>query len=355
MVDPILQNMSEGVCTVNNDLCITSVNPALERITGWQESELLGCRYDEVFAPKVDDQRLRPEQTLPGQVLYTQSAKASTRHTILRRDGYRIAVASTAFLPGNADAGVIVTIRDLTPEMELKQLRHAFQALAAHSLRTPLTHISLSAEVLCQTELPDDVRHEILDMFQNQSLQIEQLNEKVLNALGLEKTATLHHHPVTLKPIIEQVVRYFQTVAVNRSLQVIFAPDLPFVIGDENKIELALANIIDNALILGDSQQPLVISTSASDDHVIIVVERLDEPTLTGEGKRSSLPSPPVNGKNSFSGDYKPLERELQTARKLIQAQGGQIWTETQPGTSTRFCFSLPKMEVRDGEQALVD
>jgi PAS domain S-box-containing protein len=356
MVDPILQNMSEGVCTVNSGLYITSVNPALERITGWQENELLGHRYDEIFAPKIDGQRLRPEQTLPGQVLYTQSAKASTRHTILRQDGHRISVASTAFLPGNADAGVIVTIRDLTPEMELRQLRHAFKALAAHSLRTPLTHITLSAEALCQTDLPDDVRHEILDMFQNQSLQIEQLNEKVLNALGLEsRTASSHYHPVTLKPIIEQVVRYFQTMAVDRSLQVILTPDLPFVIGDENKIELALASIIDNALILGDTQQPLVISTSASNDHVIIAVERLDEPIPAGEGKKPSLPPPPVNGKNTFSGDHKPLERELQTARKLIQAQGGQIWTETHPGMSTRFCFSLPKMEVRDGEQALVD
>jgi signal transduction histidine kinase len=207
-----------------------------------------------------------------------------------------------------------------------------------------LTAISSLAEILRQGNLPDDARDEIIEALQAQNVQLEKLNQEMLSAPQPQATpAPLRHHPVTLKPIIEQVVKYFQAAVVNSSLRVVLMPDLPFVIGDENKIELALANIIDNALM--DDLQPLVISAGASDDHVVVAVER------------EQVGSPPVNGKAALAENHRQasLDVELNTARKLILAQGGQVWTENQPGIKTRFCFSLPKMEVGDDAQAFID
>ncbi|MCP4544451.1 MAG: PAS domain S-box protein, partial [Chloroflexi bacterium] len=292
--DLVLQNIVEGVCTVSDDLHITSANPAMEHITGWQESELLGRRYDEIFAPKANKRRLLPEQTLPGQALCASGTMVSARHTILCQDGRRIPVTGKATLLRNADAsvrGVVTTMHDLTPEIELEQLRHAFKTIIAHALCTPLTHINASIEALLQTDLPDDVRHEILDVLQTQSIQLDQLAGGVPNVRRPESEKTSpHYHPVTLKPIIEQVVKYFQTAATNHALKVKLTPDLPFVIGDENKIELALANIIDNALIQNDSQQSIVISADTSHDNVIVTVEGIGQATSTGK----TVSSPPL-------------------------------------------------------------
>jgi PAS domain S-box-containing protein len=345
--DPLLKNIVEGVCVLDSDLCIVSANPALEHITGWRESELLGRKYDETFAPQVNQQQLDPGQTLPGRALRSQGTIAPTQCTIARQDGRRIPVEGVAVWIEDADgapAGVITTMRDLTPEIELGQLRHALKTLAAHSLRAQLTAISSLAEILRQGNLPDDARDEIIEALQAQNVQLEKLNQEMLSAPQPQATpAPLRHHPVTLKPIIEQVVKYFQAAVVNSSLRVVLMPDLPFVIGDENKIELALANIIDNALM--DDLQPLVISAGASDDHVVVAVER------------EQVGSPPVNGKAALAENHRQasLDVELNTARKLILAQGGQVWTENQPGIKTRFCFSLPKMEVGDDAQAFID
>lgn len=356
-IDLVLHNITEGVYTVNSDLRITSVNPAMERITGWQESELLGQRYDEVFAPEVDNRRLLPQETLPGQALHAQTTTTSTQHTILRQDGRRIPVSGTATWLKNTPTpatSVLATMRELTPEIELEQLRHALNTIIAQSLHTPLAHVNSSVGALLQTDLSDDTRHEILRTLQTQSVKLDQLAEKVQSTLRPKSRATAsYYHPVTLRPIIEQVVKYFRAAVSNRSLEVMLAPDLPFVVGDENKIELALANIIDNALVLSDSQQPIVISTSVNDDTVIVAVERPDKASPSEEDERQSS-SFPVNGKHALVQDHAPQET-LHTARKLIQAQGGQIWTEKQPGTNIRFCFSLPKMEARDVEQALID
>jgi PAS domain S-box-containing protein len=346
---PLLKNIGEGVCVLDSDLCIVSANPALEHITGWRESELLGRKYDEIFAPQVDQQQLDPGQTLPGRALRAQGAIAPTQHTIAHQDGRRIPVEGMAvWLKGvdDAPAGVITTMRDLTPEIELGQLRHALKTLAAHSLRAQLTAINSLAEILRQGSLPDDARDEILEALQAQNVQLEKLTQEMLSAPQPRATTMpLRHHPVTLKPIIEQVVKYFQAATVNSSLRVVLTPDLPFVIGDENKIELALANIIDNAL-MPDNLQTLVISAGTSDDHVVVAVER-----------ELKAGSPPVNGKANLAENHRleSLGTELNTARKLILAQGGQVWTENQPGMKTRFCFSLPKMEVGDDAQAFVD
>ena len=99
-------------------------------------------------------------------------------------------------------------MRDLTPEIELGQLRHALKTLAAHSLRAQLTAISSLAEILRQGSLPDDARDEIMEALQAQNVQLEKLSQEMLNAPQPKATTTpLRHHPVTLKPIIEQVVK----------------------------------------------------------------------------------------------------------------------------------------------------
>ena len=183
------------------------------------------------------------------------------------------------------------------------------------------------------------------------NFQLDQLIEEALDTLHLEAgTAPARGHPVTLRPIIAQVVVGFQAIASNRLFQIALAPDLPFAIGSESKIELALVNLIDSAVALGEPQQPIVISADATDNCVVVTVEG------TGSVKD---PCHPTDDSTPLSRDqlswWATLQIKLFVARKLIQAQGGQIWTEISPGTDIRFHFSLPKIEVRDVAQAFTD
>jgi PAS domain S-box-containing protein len=357
--DLVLRNTAEGVFTVNQDLQITSANPAMERITGWREDEMVGRRYDEVFVPQIQSHRLPPEQTLPGRAL--ELAMASGQSTILGKYNRRIPVSGTATLLKGADAsviGVLTTMRDLTPETELSQLRREFSTLLAHWLRAPLAQVSAAVEVLLRADLPHDVQNEVFTALHAQSSNLAQLAEEMLDVVRLEAGAAQPQlHPVTLKPIIDHVVKNFQSAVSDCAFQVRLAPDLPFVIGDENKIELALANLIDNALLSGHPHQPVVISAEVNDDCVVVAVRRKGLASIPGE--RVKLVQFSGNGQNALNDQDEPWrvtpEMGLYIAKELIRTQGGQVWIENQPGTSARFRFSLPKMEVRDDAQALVD
>ena len=326
--DLILRNISEGVYTVNEDLCITSANPAMECLTGWQEYELLGRRYDEVFAPQANGRRLSPEQTVPGKALRTQSRTASDRSTILRKDNQRVLVAGTGVplrATGASVSGVLATMRDLTPEVKLNQVRHEMRA---------------------------KLRSRDLRLYQNTEGTLDEYQPK-------PDKAPFQYHPVALRPIIAQVIKSFQGIAPENLFQVTLAPDLPFAIGDENKIELALVNLIDNALILANSEHPISISADASDNSVVIVVEGPDLANEEEEYVQLLFHRHSVDEQDTRNATHLPWwtmpQIKFYIARKLIQAQGGQVWTESGSVAGTRFHFSLPKFEVQDVAEALID
>jgi signal transduction histidine kinase len=181
------------------------------------------------------------------------------------------------------------------------------------------------------------------------------LTAEILDKRRLEvDRTTIHSDPVTLRPVIDQIVKHFKKATSGRSFQVTLAPDLPFLIGDAHKIELALTNLIDNALVLGDSQQPILISADSNDDRVVVAVEGPDLANPPGGYDKFLHPSNPRYDQSALGGNQisrrSTPETDLRIAKNLIQAQGGEFWIENQPGTSIRFCFSLPQMEVRDEE-----
>ncbi len=320
--DLILQNISDGVFTVNRELRITSANAAMERITGWRESELLERRYEEVFAPQTAGRGLSPEQTAPGMALHTQSPLPSTQTTILRKDDRRISVISMAAPLRTSDTsvtGVLAIMRDIRPE-------------------TGMNHVDC----------------EILDTRRSRSLQFNPVAEAALYSLHPEAgSASPHCHPVTLRPIINQVVKHFQGVASGSSFQVALAPDLPFAIGNERTIELALVNLIDNALVLSHPEHPIRIAADADEDSVVVAVEGagLDE-----NHRQRIQHSPPMDSKNgNYFAPWTTPQASLYITSKLIQAQGGQVWTESRSGTSICFNFSLPRIEEQDVAEALID
>jgi PAS domain S-box-containing protein len=324
----IQRNISEGIYTVNQDLRITSVNPAMEYITGWRESELLGRRYDEVFNPQTGGSRLGAEQTVPGKALHSQAPVISTQSTILRRDNRRITVAGTAAPlrnSGLSEPCVLGTMRDMTPEIQLSQLRRKMQPIS-----------------------------------QSDQLRFDRLSEETLHTLHREiDTTAAQCHPVTLKPIIKQVVKNFQKAIPNSSFQVTLAPDLPFAVGNESRIELALVNLIDIALLLDAPEGPVRISAKAKDNFVVVAVAGPGPADPTEEYRQVFYAQHSADEPNTLIGNRFPWctmpQIKWYIASELIQAQGGQVWIENRSGTSIRFHFSLPRIEEQDVAQALVN
>jgi two-component system chemotaxis response regulator CheY len=160
-------------------------------------------------------------------------------------------------------------------------------------------------------------------------------------------------HPITLRPIISEVIKQFKKGSPEQDFSVTLAPDLPFGMGVESKIELALLNLVGTARSLGGPRNPVSVYVDVDVDSLIVNVQVKhggQQPFFDCElakGRTCSVRSEPWTDV--------ALQTRLFIAEKLIRAQGGRLWTENQNDMCTRFCFTLPKIEVKDVLQAFAD
>jgi signal transduction histidine kinase len=235
-------------------------------------------------------------------------------------------------------------MRDLSTQVQTNLARQVLVERTDDWLRASMTRVDASVEALWKPDLPQDARQELLDALDAQGIELERIVRKTHDLVQLDRDVSLSaNHPVTLRPVIDQVARRFQAT-FGGSLQVSLSPDLPFVMGDEQKIELALTHLVEGVLAMQKVGESLEISTTADEEGVVVIVECSEEIDVTAEQDDQT--------------DLLPLatyKLGLYIAEKLIRVQGGRFWTKVRPGVGTRFLFSLPEMEGMDVAKAFID
>ena len=161
----IFENSNGGILTVDNALRIIDFNPAMERLTGWRESEVLGRFYYDVLRPR---DRQGNEVGLEGSPILQAFAGQTVVNRdmiIAARDGQRFTVSVTASCVRSARGepmNGILTIRDITREREQEEQRSTFISVISHELQTPIAIIKGYASTLARTDTtlePEALRH----------------------------------------------------------------------------------------------------------------------------------------------------------------------------------------------------
>ncbi|APX93383.1 histidine kinase [Halomonas sp. 1513] len=145
---------------------------------------------------------------------------------------------------------------------ELDRLKDEFVAMVSHELRTPLTSIRAFAEILRDGQaLPDDKRAHFLDVMVLESQRLSRLIEEILDLARLESgRLTLNPQPLDLAALAQQSVAAVQRVQEERgvALSVDLEADEAWVIGDPDRLEQVIINLLDNASKFADDHAPRV-------------------------------------------------------------------------------------------------
>ena len=130
----VMDNMAEGLYTLDAEGLVTSVNPAASRMLGWSEEELLGQPMHETIHFQDADHQLIPAEECPLlEVRVSGRTLRSSDTTFTRKDGTAFPVAfSSAPLQSDATIeGVVVVFRDATDEKkEEEALRRELASLS---------------------------------------------------------------------------------------------------------------------------------------------------------------------------------------------------------------------------------
>jgi signal transduction histidine kinase len=223
-------------------------------------------------------------------------------------------------------------------------LQSDFMAEMVHELRTPLSALKTSASLLRRPDLPSERRTDIVATMQSEIDRLMKLASEYLDLARLESgRAKLEMAAVPLDKLISECVDIIQPQASERGIRISRAEQSVSVRADRGKIKQVLLNLLTNAVKYNRDAGLIDISVQIQ-PHAEVNYGQI---AVADTGYGIS----PEHQKQMFQKFYRVADTAgftqgtglgLAIARHIIEAHGGSIWLESEPGAGSTFFFTLP-------------
>jgi len=210
----------------------------------------------------------------------------------------------------------------------------------AHEIKNPLSTIRLTMELMAEefhdAESPRERR--AIDKIARVERECQRLQDLLDNFLSYAKARQLSLEPTDLNELAQNLLDFFRPQALKADIETIgyFDPDLPTTMLDRESFRAALLNLVINAQHAMPDGGQLVIRTRTVPTG--IALDLIDTGVGMDEETRGRIFKAFYSTKPTGSGLGLPI------ARKLIEAQGGQIFVQSEPGKGTQFTILLPAL-----------
>ncbi len=330
-------------------------NPRWSEITGIPAAEAAGRDWDTIVGsqPRAGLIKELGDDPVP-------RAEPSQRFEIRVPDSTsRIALVTAKSIPGG-DGGIggwVGTVADITAEagaeaamsdardtaLTASAMQKKFTASASHELRTPTTSIlGFVEEVLENNALSEEDRGFVEIVYRN----AQRLSKLIDDLLILDQAeigeAMMRLEPTELLPLVASVTSIFTTAAQRGGINFLtdHEPDPPAALVDPLRLEQALSNLISNALKFTPSGGEVKVSIRGGEDTVQISVadtgmgiDPLDIESIFDRFYRTKV---------AVDSAVKGSGLGLAIAKRMIEAQNGQLLVTSTLGRGSTFTVTLP-------------
>jgi signal transduction histidine kinase len=222
-------------------------------------------------------------------------------------------------------------------------VRDQFLSVAAHELRTPLTalkgHVQIARRRLAGGVPPSDLD----PLLRRADGQVDRLTDLINDLLDVSRISSgrlsIEREPVAPVPLIRRVVELEGATAPSRPIELDLPETLPVFEADAARLEQVLFNLIENALKYSPPDSPVSVRArlvdgcleiSVSDRGAGIASE--EQAQIFERFQRAS------NIDQNISG----LGLGLYISREIVEAHGGRLTVQSQPGAGSTFAIVLP-------------
>jgi two-component system, NtrC family, sensor histidine kinase HydH len=240
------------------------------------------------------------------------------------------------------------TVEHLDDSTINRRLRAQYAEIArlagglAHEIKNPLSTMSLNLDLLVEdfkgAETPRDRR--VLQKLERVRKETERLNDIVEDFLRFAKVQDLRIAPSDLNAVIDDLRDFCEPQAMGQGIVIRtqYDPDLPMVPLDVDLFKQALWNLIRNAHHAMPDGGELMLQTRLEGDSAVLDV------TDTGVGMTPDVADKVFDAFYSTKAGGSGLG--LPTTRKIVEAHGGSIALQSEPGQGSRFTLRLPLGET---------
>jgi PAS domain S-box-containing protein len=345
-LDGILRYSADGIIILGADQRVESINLAFARMSGWQETDAPGVHHDNLIQWMRREPGMDLAEAVAGGWPLDERSMLYVEGDLCHLDGSTLSVGMTYAPLFDAQGrlrNIIASVRDISKFRAAEEAKSTFVSVVSHELKTPVSLIKGYASTLRRDDAQWDQKTVMngLQVIEEEADRLAALIENLLDATRLQAGALkIHMAPVALDKMTRHLVEKFRTQSTSHKIEVVFPANFPTVSGDEQRLTQALSNLLSNAIKYSPGGGKITVAGRLSDGQV--------EMSVSDEGIGFS----PYQGEQLFDRFYRvdnALTRETQGAglglyivRSIIDAHGGRIWAEGQPGHGATFCFTLP-------------
>lgn len=345
----IFEQSAEGILSVDAALRILDFNPAMERLTGWREHEVVGRFYVEVLRPKDRQGHDLGLQGSPILQAFAGQRVVDREMLIVARDGqaFDVSITASCIYAAHGEPNIgILSVRDITQIRAQEEQRSTFISVISHELQTPIAIIKGYASTLARADAvlnPEALRVRLQAIEE----EADRLNKLVGNLLyasriqagGLQMEIT----PLDLARLVERVAERQRVKSPNATIALDLPAHLPLVMADRERIEEVLQNLLDNAIKYSPGKAEITVSCQATSAEVIV--------SVSDQGMGISLREQEQiferfhrSGESSGQG-IQGAGLGLYICRAIVEAHGGRLWVESTLHSGSTFSFSLLREE----------
>ncbi|WP_067495532.1 ATP-binding protein [Actinoplanes sp. TFC3] len=244
----------------------------------------------------------------------------------------------------------LVTVEAATVGLDAAaEAKSQFLALLGHEIRTPVTTVVATIDLLRAQHLQQDVR-EIVDNVHRSVHSLKSLTDDLLDLARLETgSLQVKREPVPVRAVLEGIIEPLQQEARSKRILLLAAPapDLPAVVlGDTDRLRQVLTGVVGNAVKFTEAGE--VIVTAARDSTNTFVITVSDTGPGIDEPDRRRIFAPFVQADSTASRRHEGAGLGLALAARLVECMGGTIEVESQPGVGSQFTIRLPYEPATD-------
>lgn len=332
ILEAIAREMQTGVLVLDSRGCVLYANPFFLKsfpVPDGAEGLFIGVIVTNPLLLK----------TIEG---FTQKARSSSE-SIEIIEGAQFFSVRLVPLIDEGGFSLLLFLRDITEEKKVETIKKDFVANVSHELRTPLASIKGYSETLLDGAMDDKATTmDFLRVIDRHATRMARLIDDLLILSRLEShQMTIVSEPLDLRELVISTAKGFEKQAQDKGvgLTVDLPEGLPKVLGDKDRLEQVVVNLLDNAIKYTPSGG--VVKVGARPDGPEVVVDIAD----TGLG------IPPEDISRIFERFYrvdKARSRDLggtglglAIVKHIIQGHNGRLNVKSAPGKGSTFSFSV--------------
>jgi len=209
----------------------------------------------------------------------------------------------------------------------------------AHDLRTPLTRLRGSAELALQADSDAQTREALADCVEESDRVLTMLNTLMDITEAEHGMMRLHRERRSVSQLLENVLEVYRLIGDEKKIEITANRDGPcYADVDPNRIQQAIANLLDNAVKYTREHGRISIECSSSDDTVQVRIK--DDGIGIPVAEQARIWDRLYRGDKSRG--HRGLGLGLSLVKAVVEAHGGRVTVESAEGAGSEFSVSLP-------------